>query len=408
MTDVIKDDFVENEEKEMLESVKLNDDEEIKVEVKTSKKPDASSESSKNIIEDESKTKQLYDEFSSFLETKTDIKSDVGQKMTISTGIDLVDAILGGGFAVGALNMIVGNPGCGKTMLAIKTLGKGQKQYSGDMIGAFLDSEEATTTLRLSNLGVKYPPIKPYTDVTVEKVFKFLEGLSVFKQEKDIVKNPSVVIWDSIANTLSEKERQTDDPNAVIGYKARLLSILVPKYVSKCAKNNICFLTINQLRDNLQMGQFAPAPELKLMGSSKTIPGGNVLKFNAFQLVNVAVKSVIAPGKAEDSNKYGFEGIIVKVKCIKNKLFSPNVEVEVVGSFHSGFSNFWTNYNFLKNTKRLNSGAWNYLVSLPDKKFRTKDARELYNNDIEFKKEFDATVKEAIQTEIIDKYNPEI
>ena len=404
MVDEITENFEEQEAKEMLDSVKLNDDDPIKNEVVST----VIDKGSDKILEDEGKTKQLYDEFSSFLETKTDIKSDAGQKIVISTGIDLVDAILGGGFAVGALNMIVGNPGCGKTMLAIKTLGQGQKQYMGDLIGAFLDSEEATTSLRLSNLGVRYPQIKPYTDVTVEKVFKFIEGLSVFKQEKDIVENPSVVVWDSIANTLSEKERQTDDPNTVIGYKARLLSILVPKYVAKCAQNNICFLTINQLRDNLQMGQFAPQPELKLMSSSKTIPGGNVLKFNAFQLVNVAVKSIIAPGKAENSDKYGFEGIIAKIKCVKNKLFPPNVEVEVVGSFTTGFSNFWTNYNFLKNTKRLNAGAWNYLVSLPDKKFRTKDARHMYNNDAEFKQAYDAAVKEAIQTEIIDKYNPEI
>ena len=405
MTDEITEVVSAEQEKEILDSVKIDtSDAPEKKEVVTNIKD----KTSDKIAEDKDKTKQLYDEFNSFLETKTDIKTDVGQKRTVSTGIDLVDAILGGGFAVGAMGMIVGNPGCGKTMLAIKTLGKGQVQYDGDLIGAFLDSEEATTTLRLSNLGVRHPKIKPYTDITVEKVFKFLEGLSVFKQEKDLVEDPSVVIWDSIANTLSEKERQTDDPNTVIGYKARLLSILIPKYVAKCAQNNICFLTINQLRDNLQMGQFAPAPELKLLGSSKTIPGGNVLKFNAFQLVEVKVKSVIAPGKAENSEKYGFEGIITKMKCIKNKLFPPNVEVEVVGSFTTGFSNFWTNYNFLKNTKRLNAGSWNHLVSLPDKKFRTKDARKLYNEDAEFKLAYDAAVKEAIETEIIEKYNPEI
>jgi hypothetical protein len=143
------------------------------------------------------------------------------------------------------------------------------------------------------------------------------------------------------------------------------------------------------------------------MSPTKDMPGGNILKFNAFQLVEVRVKSAIAFGKAEDSAKYGFEGIIVKMKCVKNKLFPPNVEIEVVGSFTSGFSNFWTNYNFLKSTNRLNSGAWNYLVTLPDKKFRTKDAPEMYKTDEDFRKAYDAAVKEAIQTEIIDKYNPE-
>jgi RecA/RadA recombinase len=398
--------------KEILESVKLkesideDDTQEIEDKPSKKKKNKVVTEIVDNGNEEDamSAAKDLYSEFSNFLEKKAEIKSDVGVKQTISTGIDLVDAILGGGFAIGALNMIVGQPGSGKTMLAIQTLAQGQQQYNGKLLGMFLDSEEATTTMRLANLGVKYPKIKPYTDITVEKVFKVIEALALFKQEKNIIETPGVVVWDSIANTLTQKERETDDPNTVIGYKARLLSILVPKYVAKCAQNNICFLSVNQLRDNLQMGQYAPAPELKMMGANKTIPGGNILRFNAFQLVEMKVKSIISPGKAEDSSKYGFEGTIVKVKCVKNKLFSPNVEVEIVGSFINGFSNFWTNYNFLKNVKRLNSGAWNYLVSLPNTKFRAKDAVETYNTDPEFKAAFDQEVKDAINIEIVEKY----
>ena len=147
---------------------------------------------------------------------------------------------------------------------------------------------------------------------------------------------------------------------------------------------------------------------MKFMSATKDMPGGTILKYNAFHLVEMKIKSAIAPGSAEDSAKYGFEGVIVKLKCVKNKLFPPNIEIELVGSFTSGFSNFWTNYAFLKNTKRLKSGAWNYLVSLPDKKFRTKDAPDLYKTDKTFRKSFEASVKEAINTEIIEKYSPEL
>jgi len=353
-------------------------------------------------------TQELYDEFSSFLETKENITTDSRDKETISTGIDLVDAILGGGFAIGALNIIVGQPGSGKTMLAIQTLGSGQIQYEGKLLGAFLDSEEATTKLRLANLGVRHPMVTPYGDMTIEKVFKFLEGVCVFKQKKKIVDTPSAIIWDSIANTLSEKEREAEDVNQVIGYKARMLSILIPKYVAKCAQHNICFLAVNQLRDVINIGQFAAPKDLKFMSASKDMPGGNTLKFNAFQLVEMKVKSAIAPGATEDSNKYGFEGVIVKLKCVKNKLFPPNIEIEMVGSFITGFSNFWTNYNFLKLTKRLQSGAWNFLITLPEKKFRKKDAPALYASDADFKAAYDAAAKEAINTEIIEKYNPAV
>ena len=406
MVDIVKDGIEEtpivvkeDEAKEIFGSVQLKIDDEVKEKLRKNKVRSEVKEKTTEYNEEDAA--QLYKEFSSFLETSTDIIPDTGIKDTISTGIDLVDAILGGGFVIGALNIIVGQPGSGKSMLAMQTLAQAQKQFKGNLIGAFLDSEESTTTIRLANLGVKYPKIKPYNDITVEKVFKFLEGLSVFKQEKNLVSTPSVVIWDSIANTLSQKERETEDINSVIGYKAKLLSLLVPKYVSKCAKNNICFLAVNQLRDSLQMGPYQAPRDLKFMSSSKEMPGGTVLKYNAFQLVEMKT------GKVLEADKYGFDGIIVKLKCVKNKLFPPNIDIEVAGSFTNGFSNFWTNYEFLKNCKKLNSGAWNYLVEMPEVKFRTKDAHDLYKSNDEFRQMFDKVAKQTIKEEIIDKFAPQ-
>jgi len=394
--------------KEAFESVKLKVEPEQVNEVLTEIVDKSNRKARDDLItEDKEKTKELLAEFGSFLETAADIVEATGTKETVSTGIDILDAILGGGFAIGALNIIIGQPGSGKTMLAIQSLGNAQRQFKeikerAGLIGCFLDSEEATTPIRLKNLGVNLAATKMYDDVTVEKVFQLLEGLSVFKREKKILDIPSMVIWDSIANTLSQKEREADDPNTVIGYKARLLSLLIPKYLAKLAQNNICLVAVNQLRDNIQMGQYSPAPDLKFMSASKVMPGGNVLKYNAFQLLDMKIKTAI---KDKEAEKYGFEGIIVTLKCVKNKLFQPNVLIELVGSFVTGFSNFWTNYNFLKETKRLNSASWCHLVSYPDKRFRTKDALTLYNENEEFRTHFDKNVKEAIQIDIVEKYN---
>ena len=342
------------------------------------------------------KIKQLYTEFSSFLETSADILPDSGVKQVIPTGIDILDAILGGGLALGTMSMFIGPPGCGKSMMAAQIAGSMQLKFPGSIV-AYLDSEEAVTTLRLYNLGVKNPPLKPYADITTEKVFKFLEGLCLFKEHKKIIDVPSIVVWDSISNTLSQKERETDDVNSVIGYKARVLSILIPKYVAKLSKFNIHLLTVNQLRDLIQIGNFIPAKEMKFMPAGKDIPGGNVLKFNTFQLLYIKVKSVLDP------KKEGFSGIAVEINCVKNKLFTPNILIEVVGNFLTGFSNFHTNYRFLVTNKRLTTGAWNYLVDLPNKKFRTVDVESLYKTDLIFKETFDKAVKETIQRELIEK-----
>ena len=45
---------------------------------------------------------------------------------------------------------------------------------------------------------------------------------------------------------------------------------------------------------------------------------------------------------------------------------------------------------------------------MPDKKFRTKDAMKIYNEDEAFRTAFDAAAKETIQTEIIDKNDIEL
>lgn len=346
---------------------------------------------------DEEQANDLYSDLSSFLGKKMEIVPDLGIKLFLPTGIDIVDAALGGGFPVGAFSMITGNPGSGKTMLATKVIAASQKALDGKLMAAFLDSEEAMTKNRMAMLGVKNPMLDPYNNLTIEKVFRFVEGLVLFKAARNL-DIPSLVVWDSIANTLSEKEHEVEDINQTIGYKARLLSAMIPRALAKCAQNDIAIVAINQLRDQLKVGQFTPANDLKFISQNKQIPGGNAIKFNAFHLIEMKVKKVI------DQSKFGFDGIISKFKAVKNKQFTPNIELELVGAFSTGFSNFWTNYRFLRDNKRLEAGAWNKLVSLPEKKFRTKDAHNLYKTDTEFKEAYDEAVKETIQTEIIDRY----
>jgi len=224
----------------------------------------------------------------------------------------------------------------------------------------------------------------------------------LFKEEKKIIDTPSIVVWDSIANTLSQKEREIEDINQAIGYRGRMLSVLIPKYVAKLSMYNICLVAVNQLRDVIQIGPFAAAKDMKFMTTGKEMPGGNALKFNAFHLMEMKVKNVA------NKEKVGFDGFISEIKFVKNKLFPPNIKFDIVGDFVTGFNNFWTNYTFLVDNGYIQSGAWNFLVQNPTKKFRTIQALEMYNSDQAFKEVFDNSVKEAIQKEIVDKYNPKI
>jgi len=267
--------------------------------------------------------------------------------------------------------------------------------YNGKVVCLYLDSEGSASTFRLSQLGVNNPPIKVRRIKSIEQVFQVIDKTCDYMETDEAKKllgdAPIIIVWDSIANTKPEKAFQTDDINAVIGLRARLLSNQLPKYLVKMEKHNIALITVNQLVDQLNMGMFAPAPDLKFMGQTKDIPGGNSLKFNTQQLMFLQEKS---PIKVE---QYGFRGIKVQVKCVKNKFFIPNETFEIVLNYNTGFSNFWTNFEFLKSVKRLTTSAWSYLNDYKEKKFRIKEAEKIYNEDPVFKDIFDITVKYELE-----------
>lgn len=338
---------------------------------------------------------QLSSDFSEFVNSKVEIdNSDGGNIEKIPTGIDLLDAIAGGGFGIGCFTMIAGSPGTFKSALLGQVIGSGQRKFNGRLLTTYHDSETAMTSQRLASMGVVNPPVEPYTDVTIENIFKTIEAVCAFKELRNLKEIPSIVAWDSIANTETAKARTTDDINATIGLKARMLSQLFPRYLPKMKQYKIALIAVNQLREKLDMGMFSAPSDLQHMGN-KDVPGGQAVKFNAFHLL------FLKNGGDLKFEQYGFNGIKLKAAFIKNKFFRPNIPVTLLVDFNSGISNFWTNYNFLVDAKKIQSGAWNWFLSIPETKFRTKDAKELYNTDAKFKAIFDKELQETIKSEIL-------
>ena len=331
-------------------------------------------------------------EFDQFLNDKVEIDNkDGGEFGKVKTGVDLIDHLSGGGFNLGGFTMIVGMPGSFKSTLLAQIIGYNQKIYGKNMLCVYFDTEAAMTTKRLMQLGAGNPPIKPYDDVTIEKVFKTIEAMCAYKQVKNIVDVPSLVCWDSIANTTTDSERDTDNINSTMGLKQKLLSQLLPRYLSKLKKYNISLIGINQLRDRLNVGMYAPAPDL-MHTANFEIPGGKAVKFNASHLLKLQNRGEL------DVSKYEFSGVKVEIEFLKNKSFTPFIKAPIIIDFKKGVSNFWTNYTLLADNSRLKTGAWNYLVELPDRKFRTKDAINLYNTDGRFKEIFDMNVRDVLNT----------
>jgi len=395
---------------------KLSEDEKIKIEEnkekRKSKSPTVLIEEIKTVEdelnyqrddlnEDELKFSQdLNDELAEFITDKAGLSPGTGTKFLLPTGIDLLDAVAGGGFAAGALTLIAGNPGTFKSALIAQTIATNQKKYRGATQNIYLDSEEAMTSQRLKDLGVQ-GHLPPIPSVTVESVFKAIEALAMFKDKHDKVDTPSILCWDSIANTITDKEKAASemDPSKYIGLKARIISQLLPKYITKLREYNIGFLVVNQLREKIDMGFFPTANDLRWLGD-KTMPGGQALKYNAFHLLFLKIKTDLK------QEQWGFRGVMLEAKFAKNKLFQPNIPVELIVDFSTGVSNFWTNFHMLVKNNRLTGTSWRKLEAMPEIKFRTSDALNKYNENEEFKKMWDQQVTDCINTNYIDPHRP--
>jgi len=346
---------------------------------------------------DEEASKFLQSNFDTFLNDTMGMGEEEEEcTLTIPTGIDLLDTILGGGVAT-KFSQFVGLPGAGKSSLVARILAMGQRKWPGKFLGIYIDSECAMSKERLAELGVNDTDPKS-NDITIEKVFKYVEGMCAFKeQNKEYMDIPFCIIWDSVANTLPEKGLEVEKHHSIMGLKAAVLSHFLPKYVNKLNKYRIALVAINQLRDNLDLGMGGSPADLRLL-AKYNIPGGKSLLFNSSQLIFMRQTKIL-------EDEYGFDGCIVYAKTVKNKLFSPNIEVNLVFSFTHGFSNFWTNYELLKQFKRISAGGgWVKMKGYDSTtKFRQKQAMNKYKEDAAFRKAWDDNVADVLDVEFISK-----
>ena len=388
MSDILNDfdKFLENDNLENNDEVEETEE----VEVKTVSKKGRKSKKSTEISFDELDLDKI--DFDTFLKGQGVESCDDGGKIIIPTGIQLLDCLLGGGMGCGFVQ-VVGLPGGGKSALCVKVIANAKKLWP-EAILMYADAEESMTATRLTQLGAD--GVKIYNGLTVEKVFGFVDSIAAYKEQNpDKIDIPSVIVWDSIANSSTELSELELDPNRVTGLKARILSHRLPSIVKKLNHYNICLLAVNQLRDKIDMSAYTRQPSALKFLSNKQVPGGMAILYNAFQLMTVGQGEVIKDIPGID--------VMVKCKLVKNKLFTPNIDFQIAFSFTRGYSNFWTNVELLKTFKRMTAASWYSLKSMPEKKFRMANAMEYYKANEDFAKQFDSDVLEVLQTEFIDR-----
>jgi len=215
----------------------------------------------------------------------------------ISSGSLSVDLALGGkGFPRGRIIEIFGPESSGKTTLALHVVASAQRAGG---IAAFIDAEHALDPSWAKKLGISLENLLVSQPTSGEEALQIAELL---------IKSNSVdvIVIDSVAALVPQKELEGEIGDAVVGLQARLMSQAMRKLTGAIAKSKTTVIFINQIREKIGV----------MFGSPETTPGGKALKFYASCRVDVRRIGALKDG--ED-----VVGQRVRVKVVKNKVAPP-------------------------------------------------------------------------------------
>jgi recombination protein RecA len=243
------------------------------------------------------------------------VRDDEGIEF-FSSGCTLLDAALGGGWAVGRVSNILGESASGKSLLGIEAAANFMMAYPTGRI-VHIDTEAAFDPEYAETLGLNTEAIDLYEDFsTVEQVASMFDAM-LAEREGETDLQPCLIILDSIdaLTTNAEVARSMEDGTFGVE-KAKLLSQLFRRYIRRLNACGITLMIMSQVRANLNAGPF---------GKQTITSGGKALKFYVSQQVELQHMKQI---KKTVSGNERVVGVMSKATIVKNRMGPAHRKIE--------------------------------------------------------------------------------
>lgn len=243
-----------------------------------------------------------------------------------STGIEDLDAIIGGGIPEGRIIEIFGAESSGKTTLLYHLCGLQELCLDIPIEGTF-DAERAKVFGNKPKQMLIYRA--KYGEDALNKTIKFAKaGIPLI----GIDSVPSMTPKEDAEKVLKSAEKDSIEEQR-IGGTARLLNKYLPTVEEIIEVTGTTVIFINQVRDKMNA---------MLFGEKTDTPGGRKLKHACSLRIQVARRAWIEIPNKDPRNSAKTEkiGLIMKCKVVKSKVSNPMGECEIPLIFDRGFVSF--------------------------------------------------------------------
>jgi len=321
-----------------------------------------------------------------FLDEKED-PSNISE--WISTGNTLLDLAIcnrpDAGLPVGRITEINGLESSGKSLLCAHIIAETQKKGG---FAVMLDPEYAAAPDFWTAIGVNVKNLVYIPSDHLEGMLFNLET-TIGELRKEYPDRLVSIITDSIASVPTKKELEGD--YEVAGYggdKSKVLSLAMRKLNGLIARQRICAVFTNQLRQNMKAMAF---------GDQYTEPGGLAFRFAAS--VRIRMKNI---GRITNSKKVVI-GRTIQAQVTKTR-FGPTFRTATFDiHYDSGIQNLQSWLDYMKDNGLVTGTKAGYTFKMCNNEIiKADDFVRLCSEDPSFKE----TVYKAICDDYIMKYRP--